>query len=204
MPASEHDLNRGGNGGGMIAGVAYRTAMGGHGRSDEGRRVIRRGHVDPYPLTVRPLAAAPSAAPVVDLRATAGGPTRSTARRRRLGARRRLPRRFVPAAGDAVVRETIKRVRPPPRRRPRPARARPRRARRRAAGRVLRLVADGGGGDDDRDPRHRRHGGAAARPQVGRARRRPRRRHRRLRPPRRVPRRRLRDRAQRVADQRVG
>ena len=54
----------------MIAGVAYRAGSGGPGRSDEGRRSIRRGHVDPYALPVRPIRAAPGAAPVVDLRAT--------------------------------------------------------------------------------------------------------------------------------------
>ncbi len=64
----------------MIVGVACATSAGGFGRTDEGRRDIRRGHVAPYPLTVRPLAAAPSAAPVVDLRGSrpvdrAGGGT---------------------------------------------------------------------------------------------------------------------------------
>ena len=43
---------------------------GGPGRSGEGRRHVRRGHVDPYALAVRPLAAVSSVAPVVDLRAT--------------------------------------------------------------------------------------------------------------------------------------
>ena len=50
--------------------MAYSSNTGGPGRSGEGRRSIRRGHVAPYPLPVRPLAAAAAAAPVVDLRAT--------------------------------------------------------------------------------------------------------------------------------------
>jgi WhiB family redox-sensing transcriptional regulator len=52
----------------MIGPVTYTTSAGGLGRSDEGRRASRRGRVDPYPLTVRPLEVVPSAAPVVDLR----------------------------------------------------------------------------------------------------------------------------------------
>lgn len=60
--------------------MAYSTGVGGPGRSGGGSRQRRRGHVDPYALTVRPLVAVSSVAPVVDLRATlpavpAGGGT---------------------------------------------------------------------------------------------------------------------------------
>ena len=183
----------------MIAAVAYSTA---------GRARQERRRTSGHPTRARRSVSAGGAAP---RGRTVGGAGRRPARRRR----RRRRRRTAPA-DDAwaravdyvrarrrrrrrpVVDETIKPLRPPPRCRPRPAGRGPRRARRRPSGRLLRLVADGGGGDDHRDPRRRRDGGAAARPQVGRAGRRARRRHRRLRPPRRLPRRRLRDRAQRL------
>ncbi len=49
--------------------MAYSSTTGGPGRGGPGERAGTRGHVDPYPLAVRPFAAAPPAAPVVDMRA---------------------------------------------------------------------------------------------------------------------------------------
>jgi hypothetical protein len=85
--------------------------VGGRGRSDEGHRVSRRRHVEPYPLTVRPLEVAPSAAPVVDLRsAPHAGPldedTTVDAWERSVD----YVRRFVASGSQRpVVGETIKR-----------------------------------------------------------------------------------------------
>ena len=81
--------------------------MGGLGRNGEGRRGFRRGHVDPYPLAVRPLAAAPSAAPVVDLRATPGAGPLGGKAPDDWGAALDYVDEFVGGAG--AVRETIKR-----------------------------------------------------------------------------------------------
>ena len=48
--------------------MAYSSTTGGPCRGGPGERIGKRGHVDPYPLAVRPFAAAPPAAPVVDMR----------------------------------------------------------------------------------------------------------------------------------------
>ena len=89
--------------------MAYKTGTGGPGRSDEERRDIRRGHVDPYALTVRPIAAVPAAAPVVDLRvsmraAPSGGGTACAWEH----AVDYVRRTVVGEAGVAAVTETIK------------------------------------------------------------------------------------------------
>ena len=183
----------------MIVAVAYaRPWAGSAGATEDAGH--RRGHVDPYPLAVRPLAAAPSAAPVVDLRVGAGrGRAARRRRHRRLGTAVDYLEQFG-GTGATVARETIK----PFDRRPG--------ADHDQLDRVLAALDDGrpvafyGWWPTE---------GAAATTEIlgidamevpppdrksGRAGRRPRRRHRRLRPPRRLPGRRLRDRAQRVAD----
>ena len=149
----------------MLAGVAYRTGTGGPGRSDEGRRGIRRGHVDPYALPVRPIRAAPGAAPVVDLRATLLAAPAGAGHRRRVGARRRLPAGRSPARPPTTATETIKPF-----------------DRRRGADQAqltsVLAALDAGrpvafygwwpterDGDHDGDPRRRRDGGATTRPQ---------------------------------------
>ena len=94
----------------MIDHVAYSTSVGGRGRSDEGRRDHRRGHVDPYPLTVRSLEVAPSAAPVVDLRsAPQAGPLAGDVTSDAWEHAVDYLRRFVTGgSGAPVVCETIK------------------------------------------------------------------------------------------------
>lgn len=92
--------------------MAFSTSVGGLGRSDEGRRGTRRGHVDPYPLTVRPLEVAPSAAPVVDLRSAPGAGPLVDAHLARADAWEQaldyLHRFVTGGSGAPVVRETIK------------------------------------------------------------------------------------------------
>ena len=107
--ASEHGLNTPESAVSRISPVAYSSTTGGPGRGGPGERAGSRGRIDPYPLVVRPFAAAPPAAPIVDMRS-------AWARRRRgAGAGSAWAevidglRAFAGAgSGEAVELETIK------------------------------------------------------------------------------------------------